>query len=427
MVKSENQNQLMLARQLPQKSVALILAGGRGSRLKDLTKTRAKPAVHFGGKFRIVDFALSNCINSGIRRIGVITQYHSHTLVQHIQRGWSFLNESMNEFVDLLPAQQRDASEHWYKGTADAVYQNLDIIRRYRAEFVVILAGDHIYKMDYSRMLIDHVESGAECTVACIPVPRQEASEFGVMEVGDDNKILQFLEKPQNPPAMPGSEDMSLASMGIYVFNAEYLYQLLEEDMSIADSFHDFGKDLIPKITAQGKAWAHPFTLSCVTSTDDDTAQPYWRDVGTLDAYWRANLDLASVTPELDMYDKRWPIRTYMESLPPAKFVQDRSGSHGMTMNSLVSGGCIISGSVVVHSVLFPRVRVNSFCTIDSSVLLPDVNIGRSCRLRRCIIDRACVLPEGMVIGENVEEDSKRFYRSEGGIVLVTREMLSRL
>ncbi|MEG2040131.1 MAG: glucose-1-phosphate adenylyltransferase [Hafnia sp.] len=427
MVKSENQNQLMLARQLPQQSVALILAGGRGSRLKDLTKTRAKPAVHFGGKFRIVDFALSNCINSGIRRIGVITQYHSHTLVQHIQRGWSFLNESMNEFVDLLPAQQRDASEHWYKGTADAVYQNLDIIRRYHAEFVVILAGDHIYKMDYSRMLIDHVESGAECTVACIPVPRHEASEFGVMEVGDDNKILQFLEKPQNPPAMPGSEDMSLASMGIYVFNAEYLYQLLEEDMSLADSFHDFGKDLIPKITAQGKAWAHPFTLSCVTSTDDDTVQPYWRDVGTLDAYWRANLDLASVTPELDMYDKRWPIRTYMESLPPAKFVQDRSGSHGMTMNSLVSGGCIISGSVVVHSVLFPRVRVNSFCTIDSSVLLPDVNIGRSCRLRRCIIDRACVLPEGMVIGENVEEDSKRFYRSEGGIVLVTREMLARL
>jgi glucose-1-phosphate adenylyltransferase len=427
MVKSENQNQLMLARQLPQKSVALILAGGRGSRLKDLTKTRAKPAVHFGGKFRIVDFALSNCINSGIRRIGVITQYHSHTLVQHIQRGWSFLNESMNEFVDLLPAKQRDASEHWYKGTADAVYQNLDIIRRYHAEFVVILAGDHIYKMDYSRMLIDHVESGAECTVACIPVPRHEASEFGVMEVGDDNKILQFLEKPQNPPAMPGSEDMSLASMGIYVFNAEYLYQLLEEDMSLADSFHDFGKDLIPKITAQGKAWAHPFTLSCVTSTDDDTVQPYWRDVGTLDAYWRANLDLASVTPELDMYDKRWPIRTYMESLPPAKFVQDRSGSHGMTMNSLVSGGCIISGSVVVHSVLFPRVRVNSFCTIDSSVLLPDVNIGRSCRLRRCIIDRACVLPEGMVIGENVEEDSKRFYRSEGGIVLVTREMLARL
>lgn len=426
MVKSDTQNKLMLARQLPQQSVALILAGGRGSRLKDLTKTRAKPAVHFGGKFRIIDFALSNCINSGIRRIGVITQYHSHTLVQHIQRGWSILNESMNEFVDLLPAQQRDASETWYRGTADAVYQNLDIIRRYHADYVVILAGDHIYKMDYSRMLLDHVESGAGCTVACIPVPRAEANAFGVMEVNDDHRILKFLEKPANPPAMPGDEEMSLASMGIYVFNADYLFQLLEEDIHTPGSCHDFGQDLIPKATAQGRAWAHPFTLSCVTSGNADTP-PYWRDVGTLDAYWRANLDLASVTPELDMYDNHWPIRTYMESLPPAKFVQDRSGSHGMTMNSLVSGGCIISGSVVVHSVLFPRVRINSFCTIDSSVLLPDVYIGRSCRLRRCIIDRACHLPEGMVIGENAEEDSRRFYRSESGIVLVTREVLARL
>ncbi|MBW7981229.1 glucose-1-phosphate adenylyltransferase [Enterobacillus tribolii] len=425
MVTSVNQDQLMLARQLPQKSVALILAGGRGTRLKDLTLTRAKPAVHFGGKFRIVDFALSNCLNSGIRRIGVITQYQSHTLVQHIQRGWSFLNASMDEFVDLLPAQQRPDTEHWYRGTADAVSQNLDIIRRYKAEYVVILAGDHIYKMDYSRMLLDHVEKGAECTVACIPVPRSEAHAFGVMEVSDDHKILKFLEKPENPPGMPGDDNMSLASMGIYVFNAEYLYRLLEEDMAQPDSCHDFGQDLIPKITAQGKAWAHPFGISCVTNAPDAT--PYWRDVGTLDAYWHANLDLASVTPELDMYDKSWPIRTYMESLPPAKFVQDRSGSHGMTMNSLVSGGCIISGSVVVHSVLFPRIRVNSFCTIDSSVLLPEVNVGRSCRLRRCIIDRACVLPEGTVIGENAEEDSRRFYRSEGGIVLVTREMLARL
>jgi glucose-1-phosphate adenylyltransferase len=425
MVSYENRDTLMLARQLPTDSVALILAGGRGSRLKDLTSTRAKPAVHFGGKFRIIDFALSNCMNSGIRRIGVITQYHSHTLVQHIQRGWSFLNEEMNEFVDLLPAQQRLSTEHWYKGTADAVYQNLDIIRRYGAKYVVILAGDHIYKMDYSRMLLDHVEKGGECTVACLPVPLSEASEFGVMEVSDEHQVLKFLEKPENPPAMPGHPDMALASMGIYIFNAEYLFKLLEEDMSIAESTHDFGKDLIPKITEQGKAWAHPFTISCVTS--DAKRTPYWRDVGTLDAYWRANLDLASVTPELDMYDRAWPIRTHMEPLPPAKFVQDRSGSHGMTMNSLVSGGCIVSGSVVVHSVLFPRVRINSFCTIDSSVLLPDVNVGRSCRLRRCIIDRACHIPEGMVIGENAEEDSKRFYRSEGGVVLVTREMLAKL
>ena len=421
----EFNDRMMLARQLPLKSVALILAGGRGSRLKDLTATRAKPAVHFGGKFRIIDFALSNCLNSGIRRIGVITQYQSHTLVQHIQRGWSFLNEEMNEFVDLLPAQQRQSTEHWYKGTADAVYQNLDIIRRYRAEYVVILAGDHIYKMDYSRMLIDHVEKGGQCTVACLEVPLAEASEFGVMDIGPDYQIKSFIEKPKDPPSIPGQPDKAMASMGVYIFTADYLFQLLEEDMASEESSHDFGKDLIPKITRQGVAWAHPFGLSCVTSNNE--LPPYWRDVGTIDAYWRANLDLASVTPELDMYDTNWPIRTHMEPLPPAKFVQDRSGSHGMTMNSLVSGGCIVSGSVVVHSVLFPRVRINSFCNIDSSILLPDVNIGRSCRLRRCVIDRACHIPEGMVIGENAEEDSKRFYRSESGIVLVTRSMLAKL
>ncbi|ONG13162.1 glucose-1-phosphate adenylyltransferase [Klebsiella pneumoniae] len=391
MVRLEKNDPLMLARQLPIKSVALILAGGRGTRLKDLTIKRAKPAVHFGGKFRIIDFALSNCINSGIRRIGVITQYQSHTLVQHIQRGWSFFSEEMNEFVDLLPAQQRVHGENWYRGTADAVTQNLDIISRYKAEYVVILAGDHIYKQDYSRMLIDHVEKGARCTVACMPT--------------DPTK--------------------SLASMGIYVFDAAYLYELLEEDDRNENSSHDFGKDIIPKITEAGMAYAHPFPLSCVQS--DPNAEPYWRDVGTLEAYWKANLDLASVTPELDMYDQNWPIRTHMESLPPAKFVQDRSGSHGMTLNSLVSGGCIISGSVVVQSVLFPRVRVNSFCNIDSAVLLPDVWVGRSCRLRRCVIDRACVIPEGMVIGENAEEDARRFYRSEEGIVLVTRDMLRKL
>lgn len=416
---------LMLAKQLPGQTVALILAGGRGSRLKDLTAKRAKPAVHFGGKFRIIDFALSNCINSGIRRIGVITQYQSHTLVQHIQRGWSLFNEEMNEFIDLLPAQQRFSTESWYRGTADAVTQNLDIIRRYQARYIVILAGDHIYKMDYSRMLLDHVDNDALCTIACLPVPIAEASAFGVMAVNENNRVVDFVEKPENPPAMPGDDTQSLASMGIYVFNADYLYQLLEDDLSDEKSKHDFGKDLLPKIVASGEAHAHSFALSCVTGDED--AAPYWRDVGTLEAYWRANLDLASVTPELDMYDQRWPIRTHMEPLPPAKFVQDRSGSHGMTMNSLVSGGCIISGSVVVHSVLFPRVRVNSFCNIDSSVLLPDVVVGRSCRLRRCIIDRACELPEGMVIGENPDEDSKRFYRSEEGIVLVTRSMLARL
>lgn len=425
MVKSDTSHQLMLARQLPKQSVALILAGGRGSRLKGLTSKRAKPAVHFGGKFRIIDFALSNCMNSGIRRIGVLTQYHSHSLVQHIQRGWSFLNEEMNEFVDLLPAQQREDVGEWYRGTADAIYQNLDIIRRYNAEYIVILAGDHIYKMDYSRMLLDHVEKGSQCTVACIAVPRSEASEFGVMDISDDHRILNFLEKPENPPAMPDDPDMSLASMGIYVFNTQYLYKLLQEDSINMETSHDFGKDLIPKAVSEGVAWAHPFSLSCVTS--DINAAPYWRDVGTLDAYWSANLDLASVTPELDMYNKNWPIRTYMEPLPPAKFVQDRSGSHGMTMNSLIGASCIISGSVVLNSVLFPRVRINSFCTLDSTVLLPDVYIGRSCRLRRCVIDRACHLPEGLVIGENAEEDERRFYRSASGIVLVTREMLDKL
>ncbi|OSL45887.1 glucose-1-phosphate adenylyltransferase [Escherichia coli H605] len=425
MISLEKNDHLMLARQLPLKSVALILAGGRGTRLKDLTNKRAKPAVHFGGKFRIIDFALSNCINSGIRRMGVITQYQSHTLVQHIQRGWSFFNEEMNEFVDLLPAQQRMKGENWYRGTADAVTQNLDIIRRYKAEYVVILAGDHIYKQDYSRMLIDHVEKGARCTVACMPVPIEEASAFGVMAVDGNDKIIEFVEKPANPPSMPNDPSKSLASMGIYVFDAEYLYELLEEDDRDENSSHDFGKDLIPKITEAGLAYAHPFPLSCVQSDPD--AEPYWRDVGTLEAYWKANLDLASVVPELDMYDRNWPIRTYNESLPPAKFVQDRSGSHGMTLNSLVSGGCVISGSVVVQSVLFSRVRVNSFCNIDSAVLLPEVWVGRSCRLRRCVIDRACVIPEGMVIGEDAEEDARRFYRSEEGIVLVTREMLRKL
>lgn len=425
MMKLEKTEQLMLARQLPAQTVALILAGGRGTRLKDLTAMRAKPAVHFGGKFRIIDFALSNCINSGIRRIGVITQYQSHTLTQHVQRGWSIFNEEMNEFVDLLPAQQRSAMEEWYRGTADAVAQNLDIIRRYRAQYVVILAGDHIYKMDYSRMLIDHVAAQSKCTIASLPVPLSEASSFGIMAVDAENRVVDFVEKPSQPPAMPGDASHALASMGIYVFNADYLYQLLEEDERDPDSSHDFGKDILPKVVARGEGYAHSFTLSCVQQ--DESAPPYWRDVGTLEAYWRANLDLASIAPELDMYDRSWPIRTHMESLPPAKFVQDRSGSHGMTMNSLISGGSIISGSVVVNSVLFPRVRINSFCHIDSAVLLPDVVAGRSCRLRRCVIDRACELPEGMVIGEDPEEDSRRFYRSEEGIVLVTRAMLDRL
>lgn len=425
MVSNNVNYDVIQAKDLPKRSAALILAGGRGSRLKDLTATRAKPAVHFGGKFRIIDFTLSNCMNSGIRRIGVLTQYHSHSLVQYIHRGWSFLNEDMNEFIDLLPAQQRGDCEDWYKGTADAIYQNLDIIARYNAEYILILAGDHIYKMDYSLMLLDHVKKGAECTVACIEVPRKDAMGFGVMAVNEYEQIIDFIEKPSDPPPMPNNPDMSLASMGVYVFNKDYLYNLLAEDAKLAESSHDFGKDIIPKAVKQGVAWSHPFSRSCVMSNQD--CKPYWRDVGTLDAYWQANLDLASVMPELDMYDKTWPIRSYMEPMPPAKFVQDRSGSPGMTMNSLVGAGCIISGSTVVNSVLFPRIRINSFCTIDSAVLLPDVVVGRYCRLRHCVIDRACIIPEGMVIGENLEDDKRRFYCSAEGTVLVTRAMLEKL
>ncbi|XZG69762.1 glucose-1-phosphate adenylyltransferase [Chitinibacteraceae bacterium HSL-7] len=414
-----------LARQLPNKAVALVLAGGRGSRLKALTDHRAKPAVYFGGKFRIIDFALSNCLNSGIRRIGVVTQYKSHSLLRHLQRGFSFMRNDASEFLDLLPAQQRVDEEHWYRGTADAIYQNVDIIRTYRPEYVVILAGDHVYKMDYSRMLLDHVLEQAEVTVACIEVPLHEASAFGVMAVDESRKITDFVEKPANPPAMPGKPDIALASMGIYVFNADYLYRMLDEDLADATSDHDFGKNVIPKAVAEGRALAHPFSLSCVKT--EGAEHDYWRDVGTVDAYWAANLDLASVTPELDVYDENWPIRSYQEQLPPAKFVQDYNGSHGMTLNSLVAGGCIVSGSLVINSVLFSRVRVHSFCTIDSSVLLPEVTIGRNCRIRRAVIDRGCQIPENTVIGENADEDSRRFYRSEGGVVVVTRDMLARL
>ena len=410
---------------LVRRSIALVLAGGRGSRLKQLTDTRAKPAVYFGGKFRIVDFALSNCVNSGIRRIGVITQYKSHSLLRHLQRGWSFLRAELNEMVDLLPAQQRVDEEHWYRGTADAIYQNMDIIQSSKPEYVVILAGDHIYKMDYSLMLRDHVESGAECTVGCIEVPRSEASAFGVMAVDTDRKIIEFVEKPADPPPMPGNDTISLASMGIYIFNSKYLYQLLDEDIANPESSHDFGKDVIPRVVRQGCAVAHPFSMSCVSSASNTV--PYWRDVGTIDAFWAANLDLASVTPELDIYDTNWPIWTSQRQLPPAKFVQDVDGKHGQAINTMVSGGCIVSGSVVSNSVLFSGVRVHSYCVIDQAVLLPEVTVGRGCKLSKVVIDRGCILPDQLVIGEDPETDAKRFERTENGVVLVTREMLKRL
>lgn len=418
------------AHQLVRRTIALVLAGGRGSRLKQLTDRRAKPAVYFGGKFRIIDFALSNCLNSGIRRMAVVTQYKSHSLMRHLQRGWSFLRAELNEMVDVLPAQQRVGDEHWYRGTADAVYQNLDIIqtRSTPHDYVVVLAGDHIYKMDYSLMLMDHVQHGGGCTVGCIEVPRMEATAFGVMAIDDERRIIDFLEKPADPPSMPGNEAMALASMGIYIFDSQYLYQLLEEDNANPDSSHDFGKDIIPRVVAQRRALAHPFGMSCVTrARGGAAAKAYWRDVGTIDAFWAANLDLASITPELDIYDTDWPIWTYQRQLPPAKFVLDRAGKHGMTVNTIISGGCIVSGSKVSSSVLFSGVRIHSFCEINEAVLLPDVQVGQGARLNKVVVDRACVIPDEMVVGEDPVADAARFERTEGGVVLITREMLQRL
>lgn len=413
------------AHQLVRRTVALVLAGGRGTRLKQLTDKRAKPAVYFGGKFRIIDFPLSNCLNSGIRRMAVVTQYKSHSLMRHMQRGWSFLRAELNEMVDMLPAQQRAGEEHWYRGTADAIFQNLDIIRSSKPEYIVILAGDHIYKQDYSLMLKDHVERGAGCTVGCIEVPRAEASAFGVMAIDSHRNITAFIEKPADPPAMPGNDAVALASMGIYVFDADYLYSLLEEDLANPESSHDFGKDVIPRAVSEGRALAHPFSMSCVSRVAGIT--PYWRDVGTIDAFWSANLDLASTTPELDIYDTDWPIWTYQRQLPPAKFVPDATGQHGVAVNTLVSGGCIVSGSHVSNSVLFSEVRVHSFCHVEQAVILPDVTIHRYCRLRKVVIDRACVIPEGMVVGEDAVLDAQRFERTDDGVVLITREMLAAL
>ncbi len=408
---------------LPRRAVALVLAGGRGSRLKNLTDNRAKPAVYFGGKFRIVDFALSNCINSGIRRIGVITQYKSHSLLRHLQRGWAFLKPEMNEYVDLLPAQQRVDEESWYRGTADAVYQNQDILASYRADYVVVLAGDHIYKANYALMLADHVALGAEVTVGCIEVPRMEATAFGVMHVDDKRRIKDFVEKPADPPPMPGKPDRALASMGIYVFNARDLYRELERDMADPNSSHDFGKDIIPAMVRAGVAAAHPFDISSVGSNG---GEPYWRDVGTIDAYWDANLDLTATDPQLNLYDTSWPIWTYQPQLPPAKFVHNSDDRRGAAIESLVSGGCIVSGAAW-RSVLFSQVRVHSYAHVNESVLLPGVEVERGARLSRVVADRGCHIPAGMVIGEDPVLDASRFVRTESGITLVTREMLRAL
>jgi glucose-1-phosphate adenylyltransferase len=403
---------------LTRQTLALVLAGGRGSRLEDLTKWRAKPAVPFGGKFRIIDFPLSNCINSGISQVGVITQYKSHSLMRHIQRGWGFLRSEMGEFVELLPAQQRIETS-WYEGTANAVLQNLDIIRSHNPEYVLILAGDHVYKMDYGTMLAAHVEQEADVTVGCIEVPLEDARAFGVMSVDDKLRITEFVEKPDNPKPMPGQPDKALASMGIYVFSTKILFDELLRDHELSTlSSHDFGKDIIPSIIERLRVSAFPFR-------DPVNNKPaYWRDVGTIDSLWQANMELIGISPELNLYDSEWPIWTYQEQMPPAKFVFDDDNRRGYAVDSMVAGGCIVSGAQVQRSLLFSKVIVHSFCTVEDTVIFPDVDIARNCKIRRAVIDRGCRIPEGTRIGYDAEQDAKRFYVSPKGIVLVTPEML---
>ena len=410
---------------LARDTMAYVLAGGRGSRLMELTDRRAKPAVPFGGKSRIIDFALSNALNSGIRRIGVATQYKAHSLIRHMQRGWNFFRPERNEGFDILPASQRVSEDQWYAGTADAVYQNLDIIETYKPKYIIILAGDHIYKMDYELMLQQHVDSGADVTIGALEVPREEAKGFGVLHINDKNVITAFVEKPADPPHVPGNPEIALASMGIYVFETSFLAGLLRRDAADKNSSHDFGKDIIPYIVNNGIAVAHLFSESCVRSSLETGS--YWRDVGTVDAYWQANVDLTDTVPELDLYDHDWPIWTYGEVTPPAKFVHDLEGRRGLAVSSLVSGGCIVSGSSIRRALLFTGVRVNSFSSLEDAVVLPRVNIGRNASLKKVVIDSDINIPEGLVVGEDPELDAKRFRRSEGGVCLITQPMLDRL
>jgi glucose-1-phosphate adenylyltransferase len=404
--------------------MAYVLAGGRGSRLKELTDTRAKPAVYFGGKSRIIDFALSNALNSGIRRISVATQYKAHSLIRHMQRGWNFFRPERNESFDILPASQR-FGDNWYAGTADAVYQNIDIIEGYAPQYIVLLAGDHIYKMDYEQMLAQHVESGADVTVGCIEVPRMDARGFGVMAVDETDRVTAFVEKPEDPPSMPGKPDSALASMGIYVFATSLLFDQLRRDAADPTSSRDFGRDIIPYLVEGGKAVAHRFSESCVRSATEQ--ESYWRDVGTIDAYWEANIDLTDVTPALDLYDRDWPIWTYGEITPPAKFVHDENGRRGEAVSSLVSGGCIISGAMLRRTLLFTGVHVHSYAQVENALILPDADIGRGARLRKVIVEKGVHIPPGLVVGEDADDDARRFSRSEKGVCLITKPMIDRL
>ncbi len=407
---------------LSSQAMAFVLAGGRGSRLKELTDKRAKPAVYFGGKTRIIDFALSNALNSGIRKMAIATQYKAHSLIRHCQNGWNFFRAERNEYLDILPASQRVSESKWYLGTADAVAQNIDIVDSYGINYVVVLAGDHIYKMDYEVMLRQHVDTGADVTIGCLTVPRMEATAFGVMHVDKSMRITDFLEKPKDPPGIPGDPTNALASMGIYVFTWKFLRDLLVKDMEDDNSSHDFGNDIIPGIVKNGKAVAHRFADSCVRSGLEK--EPYWRDVGTIDAFWRANIDLTDFVPALDLYDNTWPIWTYSEIVPPAKFIHDEDGRRGSAVSSLVSGNCIVSGSSVSKSLLFTGVRVRSYSTLEHAVVLPYVMVNQRAQLKNCVIDRGVIIPEGLVVGEDPAEDEKWFRRSENGIVLITQDML---
>ncbi len=408
---------------LSTRTLAFVLAGGRGSRLRELTDTRAKPAVYFGGKTRIVDFALSNALNSGIRKMAIATQYKAHSLIRHCQRGWSFFRADRNEYLDILPASQRVSEDKWYVGTADAVTQNIDIIDSYGIEYILILAGDHIYKMDYEVMLAEHVDSGADVTVGCLTVPRGDASAFGVLATDDSWKITSFLEKPKDPPGMPGDETQTLASMGIYVFKWSYLRELLMTDENAPDSKHDFGGDIIPYIVENGHAQAHRFTTSCVRHRED--APAYWRDVGTIDAYWRANIDLTDFDPDLDLWDTNWPIWSYSEGTPPAKFIHDEADRRGHAISSLVAGGCIVSGTEIRQSLLFTHVHTNSYAQLEQSVIMPHVTVGRKARLTKCVVDGGVTIPEGLVVGGSDAPDHGDVFRvSEGGVTLITQPMI---
>lgn len=406
-------------------TMAYVLAGGRGSRLKELTDKRAKPAVYFGGKSRIIDFALSNAMNSGIRRIGVATQYKAHSLIKHLQRGWNFFRAERNESFDILPASQRVSETQWYEGTADAVYQNIDIIESYAPKFMIILAGDHVYKMDYEMMLEEHVNSGADVTIGCLEVSQEEAKGFGVMHVDEEDYVTDFLEKPADPPTIPGKPNTCLASMGIYVFETRLLFDQLRRDANTEGSDRDFGKDIIPYLVKHGKVFAHRFTKSCIRSVAGGEA--YWRDVGTVDSYWEANLDLATIEPGLNLYDRDWPIWTYAEITPPAKFIHDQEGRRGSAISSLVAGGCICSGSRIDRSLLFTGVHAHSYSRIKQSVVLPYVSVNRGARIKNAVIDRGVNIPNGLIVGEDPEEDARRFRVTDKGVVLITQNMIDRL